>query len=1724
MRNFTIPTLLDFKTLFLFLFVFSWQLSFAQQIAFPTAVGAGAYTTGGRGGIVVHVTNLNDSGAGSLREALSMTVPRIIVFDVSGVININKFLYLSGVNSNFTLAGQTAPEGGITIAGGRVYFSGVTNYIMRHIRFKGGFQADWVPHSGDDIGSASFSGVGNNVDIIVDHVSFGFGKTMPTWIPQGDNPDQFDKVTIQNCLFSETDKGAIVGKDVMQPTYRLTGDMTFIRNIFYNTRYRVPNVSGNHGPNNSFDVINNLTWRNDGRFTNGGGDMNLNHINNAIYVGPFPIWDRTLNLWVDGRGFNPKIYTSGNLIYETNINSGSLTYSVDQMNSDNTLSWKYFVGDRYGEQLPSSFFVNTAYPIRGVSQTILPASELKSILPYDSGCNARLNADGSVSSNLDTHDAEFLENIINNVFPPAFDISNVSLDPITTNTRPSNFYISNPHIPEIWFQANVPAGQDHNDIAPSGYTWLEEYLNMVDRDTNAIALESIAVTPNTAEIQIPNTIALTATFTPSNATNQTGTWKSSNESIATVDGNGLVTPVSPGVVFITFTANDGGFKDTAEIRVFPEALQASAGDDQQICEGESATLTATGGTGYLWSTGETTATITVSPEETTTYMVTVTDDYEQSDTAEVTVTVNPIPTANAGEDQSICAGDSVTLTASGGSSYLWSNGTTTQSITVTPNQTTTYTVEVTENGCSSSDEVTVTINPAPPVNAGNDVTIGITQSVNLTASGATSYTWNTGETGESITVSPTETTTYVVTGTTDGCSAEDEVTVFIAGPITAVINGTTSICQGDSTTLTVEGGTGYLWSTGETTASITVSPEETTTYMVTVTDDYEQSDTAEVTVTMNPIPTANAGEDQSICAGESITLTASGGSSYLWSNGATTQSITVTPNQTTTYTVEVTENGCSSSDEVTVTINPAPPVNAGNDVTIGITQSVNLTASGATSYIWNTGETGESITVSSTETTTYIVTGTTDGCSAEDEVTVFIAGPITAVINGTTTICQGESTTITVEGGTNFLWNNGETTASITVSPNATTQYSVEVSDDYGNFDTAEVEVTVNPIPTANAGEDQSICAGDSVTLTASGGSSYLWSNGATTQSINVSPNQTTTYSVEVTENGCSSSDEVTVTINPAPPVNAGNDVTIGITQSVNLTASGATSYIWNTGETGESITVSPTETTTYIVTGTTDGCSAEDEVTVFIAGPITAVINGTTTICQRESTTITVEGGTNFLWNNGETTASITVSPNATTQYSVEVSDDYGNFDTAEVEVTVNPIPTANAGEDQSICAGDSVTLTASGGSSYLWSNGATTQSINVSPNQTTTYSVEVADNGCSSTDQVTVSVTAQPELQITGSTNIVYGQSTTLTVSGAESYSWNNGSNSNSITVQPETTTTYEVTGFINNCFSTASVTVVVESNVQASAGEDQRICQGYEVTLTANGGSSYLWSTGATTQSITVSPASNTIYTVTVFNGPYQDSDSVNVFVDPNPNVTVINGAEATVLEGNFITLSARGANTYQWSNGATQPNIAVRPSVTTTYEVRGFINDCYDEKAITVNVVPRVEAYAGEDITICAEESAILTATGGDDYLWSTGETTQSIEVSPEETTLYTVTVFNELDFDEASVMVMVDQECESVVFEDNDLDANIAFLVYPNPVSETLYIQLNNAVNVSIIQMFDVAGKLLFTEQIGQENEVYSFQKEVDVRTFQSGLYFVRFVDNDQVITKKILVQ
>jgi len=349
----------------------------------------------------------------------------------------------------------------------------------------------------------------------------------------------------------------------------------------------------------------------------------------------------------------------------------------------------------------------------------------------------------------------------------------------------------------------------------------------------------------------------------------------------------------------------------------------------------------------------------------------------------------------------ICIGNSSILTATGADSYQWNTGETNASITVTPSTNTTYTVTGTSAGCSATTTVSVIVNSSPNITASASPTaICIGNSSILTATGADSYQWNTGETSASITVTPSTNTTYTVTGTSAGCLATTTVSVIVnSSPNITASASPTAICIGNSSILTATGADSYQWNTGETSASITVNPSTNTTYTVTGTSAGCSATTTVSVIVNSVIPTISASASPStICSGSSSTLSANGGTTYIWSTGSTNQTITVYPTTNTTYTVTGTTSGCSSSATINVTVNPSPSVTiSGSPTTICSDSSATLTANGATTYIWSTGSTNQTITVSPSSTTTYTVTGTSSGCSATATITITVVQCCTPV-------------------------------------------------------------------------------------------------------------------------------------------------------------------------------------------------------------------------------------------------------------------------------------------------------------------------------------------------------------------------------------------------------------------------------------------------------------------------------------------------------------------------------------------------------------------------------------------------------------------------------------------------------------------------------------------------------------------------------------------------------
>lgn len=455
---------------------------------------------------------------------------------------------------------------------------------------------------------------------------------------------------------------------------------------------------------------------------------------------------------------------------------------------------------------------------------------------------------------------------------------------------------------------------------------------------------------------------------------------------------------------------------------------------------------------------------------------------------------------------------------------------------------------------------------------------------------------------------------YYATATDGNCSDVDTVLVNVVPPPTVNLGPDRQVCSGQTITLDAGNpGATYSWSTGATTQTIQVAIGATYTVAVTNQAGLTGRDTIVITQVASPI--FDLGADQTICAGQSVTLNAGNpGSTYLWSTGATTQSITVTDSGK--YIVSVTNsNNCTVVDSIVITVTPTPVVNLGADQAICPGGIVTLDAGNAgSSFLWSTGDTTQTITVTTLGNYSVAVTNA-NGCVGRDTAAV-ISKPLPIVNAGPDlSKCPGDSVTIDAGAGfAAYLWNNGATTQTIRVS--AAAQYIVTVTNAEGCSASDTVNVTNNALPVVSLGNDRDICTSDTITLDAGNvGSTYLWSTGATTQTIRVST--AGTYSVEVTNaSGCSASDAVVITNKPAPDASftaAAVDSARGQQVQFNSVVVAGNSYSWNFGDptspTNTSLQPNPIHifttpgpyTVTLTVTNVATGCVSVETKTITV-------------------------------------------------------------------------------------------------------------------------------------------------------------------------------------------------------------------------------------------------------------------------------------------------------------------------------------------------------------------------------------------------------------------------------------------------------------------------------------------------------------------------------------------
>ncbi len=990
----------------------------------------------------------------------------------------------------------------------------------------------------------------------------------------------------------------------------------------------------------------------------------------------------------------------------------------------------------------------------------------------------------------------------------------------------------------------------------------------------------------------------------------------------------VLSNVLAGTYGVTVSDSSGcdAYDDTT---IVVAVLVVDAGEDQSFCEGGSGVqLNGTGGATFVWSPGRGLSDSTVAdpiatPDSTTIYVLTSSDgSCEGTDT--VVVTVYSLPGIEAGADSSICLGDSLDITATGGVRYFWDNGLDSGAThSVGPTTTTTYNLTgLDTNGCVDTASIQVSVDPLPNITS-SDASVCKNDTISIVATGGGAYSWvslnhgiilagaddgrltvQTGLPGNTVDTLAC----FEVTGSdANGCVNKDTACVNFeanCGPIVEATGDT--ICEGELGNLnaTAHAGAGdytFTWNGGNlvnaTGATQTDNPTATTDYTVIVSDGNNDRDTAIVQLVVYPLPTITALADDTICRGSSDTIYATGAATYQWDNGPTDSSQLITPTVTTTYTVTGTDtNGCVNTASVTITVDHVE-AEAGDDINICVGGQVQLAASGGDTYRWTPNDgTLSSTTIvnpiaTPTDTTTYYVEvrSAIGHCVAYDSVTINTGG-LVVDLGPDDTLCLGESYQFNVGVVGDYSWqSDNDTLSSTTVynplaTPTVTSIYTVHVSDPdiAGCEDRDSITIYVEDVTAGIITAPQIICRGDELLLTATGGGTYQWTGtpsgtnitNPTSATPTVAPLIQTTYTVTVSNSSgkCSDTAELTIDVDSiVASASADFFMCLGSTSSLlNVTAPGATSYSWS---------------------------------------PITYLDNAT--IANPQIVNPTVAG---------------------TISYEVSVSNANNCVDKDTVEVTIGDVIVKAEALSPRFCVDDTGQVratTTTTGALFSWQSdggiliGTSSQTPGFTATDTGTYILTVTatdGNGqCPDVDSTTIAV-ANVYADAGVDTTVCKDDELTLNGAYGPSYSWSPAEQllANTDAFNPTVNTSGSGTRLfvltvtdnsLANCEATDTVEVTVEEvTVTAQVGPDN-IMEGETAVLNATTNGTYvIWSEEETGElvdqgaypginNLAVSPTENTIYIVESINdNDCRDTASVHLQVISTikiPNVITPNG---------------------------------------------------------------------------------------------------------------------------------------------------------------------------------------------------------------------------------------
>jgi hypothetical protein len=561
---------------------------------------------------------------------------------------------------------------------------------------------------------------------------------------------------------------------------------------------------------------------------------------------------------------------------------------------------------------------------------------------------------------------------------------------------------------------------------------------------------------------------------------------------------------------------------------------------------------------------------------------------------------------------------------------------------------------------------------------------------------------------------------------------------------------------------------------------------------------------------------------------------------------------------------------------------------------VGTTFTINL--SGASNYTTFGAsiptQTNTTIVVTPSVSSCFSVVASNGTCTTNSIRCFTLYAPPSINLSPTLAACSNNPNfTISPTGAASYTWNTGSTSQNLIVSSSVSACYTVTGSNPFcAGTSSAVTCVTLAPGPTLSIGSStNALCLGSGgVTLSVSGANQYtqtIYRNGfyvAAYNSSNVvfTPTLTGNYNVQIqglSSSFCYAYGSLNFTVNTPPNVSTTNMITICSTSggATNLFVSGATNYTWSNGSTSNNPFVTVTTPTCFTVIGSNPGCSLTSSAVacVTLASSPTLNITGPTSVCAGSTNLYNVSGASNYTWSAlSSSLFALGSSWNINSSLGCVMVTGYnssgcGATSTICPVVMSNPTITPNSA-NFGLCSGNSLTLAASGANSYTWSNGSTGSSIVVSPSSNQCYTVIGANAaGCVGTAVRCVTIYPNPNISISGATSACPGSNLTYTASGALGYIWwNNSTNDNTITVNTNAAGCYSVAGWTaNGCSVTVTKCFTPSPVPLINVSGNNSVCIGSSATFTANGGTTYTWSTGANTNTLNVLPTASTNYTL-------------------------------------------------------------------------------------------------------------------------------------------------------------------------------------------------------------------------------------------------------------------